>query len=132
MAGWIEKIGSAITMAFDSLRPPIQKIPALLLACEIASRPGLSAITLTASVIRRLPEVGIPTGVNPDGSPNMVNGFVKVMCEEIVKELQNNARIDSVVNANDIVFRGTGANVGGPMEVFGSNIISTVVSGLIR
>lgn len=121
-----------VSEAFKSIRPPLTDIPALLLICEIANRPGISAIALTANVIRRLPEVGIPTGNNPDGSPNIVNGFVKILCEETVREFKTNARIDSVVNSNSIVFRGTGGNIGGPVEVFGNNIMSVLIKGILR
>lgn len=130
--GWIQNISNMIGEAFDAIRPPLTDIPALLLVCEIASRPGISAIAVTANVIRRLPEIGIPTGVNPDGSPNLVNGFVKIMCEEMVRELKTNARIDSVINSNQIMIRGTGGNIGGPVEVFGNNIMSVLIKGILR
>ena len=87
---WIDKIAQGITKTFEAIRPSLPAIPAILLVCEASRRPGLSAIALTSAVIRRLPEVGIETGVNSDGSPNKINGFVRVLCEEIVNEIKTN------------------------------------------
>ncbi len=91
---WITSISDGIKKAFDTVRPALPVIPALLLLCEIKNRPGLSAIALTGAIIRRLPEAGIETGVNPDGTPNKINQFVRIMSEEIVTEFKDNARIN--------------------------------------
>jgi hypothetical protein len=87
--GWIEQIANGINKTFNAIRPAFPTIPAILLVCEARHRPGLSAIALTSAIIQRLPEVGIETGVNCDGSPNKINGFVRVMVEEIVKHIKN-------------------------------------------
>lgn len=88
--GWIEQIANGINKAFNAIRPAFPVIPAILMVCEAKHRPGLSAIALTSAIIQRLPEVGIETGVNCDGSPNKINGFVKIISEELVKEIKNN------------------------------------------
>lgn len=87
---WIERISQTITNTFNAIRPAVPSIPSILLVCEVMRRPGLSAIALTSAIIRRLPEAGIETGVNCDGSPNKINGLVKIMCEEIVNEIKTN------------------------------------------
>ena len=88
---WLKKISDAIDTAINGIRPPAPTIPPILLMCEIMNRPGLSAISLATSIISRFPEIGLQTGVNPDGSANKMLLLVKVMSEEIVKEIQTNA-----------------------------------------
>ena len=88
---WIQTIADGIEKAFDAVRPALKSIPPFLLICELYKRPGLSAIALTSAIIRRLPEAGIETGVNPDGSENKVNQFVRIMCEETIKEIETKA-----------------------------------------
>ena len=86
--GWIEQIAQGINKAFNAIRPAFPTIPAILLVCDAAHRPGLSAIALTSAVIQRLPEVGIETGVNCDGSPNKINGFVRIFAEEMINHIK--------------------------------------------
>lgn len=105
---WIKQIADGINTAFKAIRPLPQVIPALLLICEIKNRPGLSAIALTTAIIRRLPEAGVDTGVNPDGTPNIVLKVIRICCEEIVKELKDNARITCVLNTGHIASAANG------------------------
>lgn len=130
--GWIEKIANAIEDVFDTVRTPLQTIPPLLLICEIHQRSGLSAIALASSVISRLPEAGIETGVNADGSENKINQFVRIFSEEIVKEIKDNARITAIIESGTLVSTGTGANAGGPVVVQSSNILPTSALGIIE
>ena len=113
---WIETISQGITSAFSMTRAPAPSIPPILLLCEIMNRPGLSAMSLTSAVISRLPEIGIETGANPDGSANMVNQFVKIFSEELVKEIN---------------ITGVSAGVGGG-AVTASNSGFSEVKGLIK
>ena len=84
---WINTIAQGIENAFKAVRPALQSIPPLLLLCEVFQRPGLSAIALTSAIIRRLPEAGIDTGPNNDGSPNKINQFVRIISEEWIKSI---------------------------------------------
>lgn len=129
---WITSIAQGIEKVFTGVRPALKSIPPLLLICELYRRPGLSAIALTSAIIRRLPEAGIETGVNPDGSPNKIGAFVRVMCEEIVKEIKDNARVTSVVEPNTIMTIGTGGNAGGPVVVQATNPSISKLLGLIQ
>ena len=110
---WISTITQGITSAFSLLRTPAPPIPPILLLCETLNRPGLSAMALTTAVIARLPEIGIETGVNPDGSANMVNLFIKVLIEEIVKEIKNNAVVYSAMPPGSLNIVGVSAGLGG-------------------
>lgn len=131
--GWIDKISTAINGALSAIRPPVIPIPPILLLCEILDRPGLSAISLTSAIIARLPEAGIPTGVNPDGTANMVNQYTRIMCEEIIKEFQQHAIINSAIQPGSINIAGTGTAAGiAPVAVTGVNTLPTGVNGIIR
>lgn len=130
--GWIDTIANGIKTTFEAVRKPLQTIPPLLLLCELYQRPGLSAIALTSAIISRLPEAGIETGVNPDGSANMINAFVRIIAEETVKEIKDNAKITCVIEPGKIIGTGTGANAGGPIVVQTLNTVICSVFGLIE
>lgn len=132
MAGWIDKISNGIEKALNFARPALTAIPPLLLVCEVHSRPGLSAMSLTSAIISRLPEAGIETGVNNDGSPNKVNSFVRIISEEIINEFKENAVIQCVVEPGSILGTGTGAGPTGPVTVTTINTIISNVLGIIR
>jgi hypothetical protein len=129
---WINTIANNIEKVFSSVRPALQTIPPILLICEIYQRPGLSAIALASAIIRRLPEAGIETGVNNDGSPNKNNQFVRILCEEIVKEIKDNARVTCVIESGTINSLGTGANAGGPVVVNSINTTPINILGIIE
>ena len=129
--GWIDKIATTVNSALSALRPPVIPIPPILLLCEILDRPGLSAISLTSAIISRLPEAGIPTGVNPDGSANMVTQFVKVFSEELVKEIKNNAVVNCAMPPGALNITGTAVGVGGG-AVTASNTGFGEIMGLVR
>ena len=129
---WINKIADGIEKAFSTVRAPLQIIPPILLISELYQRPGLSAIALASSIIKRLPEAGIETGVNNDGSPNKINQFVRILSEEIVQEIKDNARVTCVVESGTINSLGTGANAGGPVVVSSVNTIPINIMGIIQ
>ena len=129
---WINTIAQGIENAFKAVRPALQSIPPLLLLCEVFQRPGLSAIALTSAIIRRLPEAGIETGVNADGSPNKINQFVRVLCEEIVTEIKDNAKVTCVLQPGTINSIGTGANDSGPVVVTSYNTMPVNTMGIIE
>lgn len=129
---WINKIANGIEKAFSTVRAPLQIIPPILLISELYQRPGLSAIALASSIIKRLPEAGIETGVNNDGSPNKINQFVRILSEEIIQEIKDNARVTCVVESGTINSLGTGANAGGPVVVTSVNTIPINVMGIIE
>lgn len=129
---WINTIAQGIENAFKTVRPALQSIPPLLLLVGVTQRPGLSAIALTSAIIRRLPEAGIETGVNPDGSPNKINQFVRILCEEIVTEIKDNAKVTCVLQPGTINSVGTGVNSGGPVVVTSYNTTPVNTMGIIE
>lgn len=129
---WIQELANTIQTAFSTARPPAQPVPPVLILAESAERPGLSAMSLASNVIARMPEIGVPTGLNPDGSENINNKFIQVLCEELVKEIHNNAVINCSIAPGSIQITGTGGNAGGPVTVQSFNTNITDVKGVIR
>ncbi len=129
---WVQNIGSAITAVFDKIRPPVQAIPPVLLLCEIMNRPGLSAYVLASAIISRMAAEGFETGVNEDGSENMGNKQILIMCQELIKHIQSDAVVESSVPIGAISISGTGANMGGPVQIKGLNDKIAKIKGLIR
>jgi hypothetical protein len=130
--GGLQKIVDAITGLFEKARVPVIPIPAILLACSVFRRPGLSAMMIAANVIKRQAEFGAPTGALPDGSRNMMNALIYVMTDEIVKEIQKNCVVEGVVPAGSVVITGGGANAGGPVAITATNSMPTKVTGIVR
>lgn len=130
--GWINTIANGIEKAFSVVRKPLVTLPPLLLMCETRFRPGLSAIALTSAIIQRMPEAKIETGVNDCGAPNKNNKFIRIVCEELIKEIKDNAKVTCVVEPARLNSIGTGANEGGPVVVTSFNTFPTNTSGIVE
>ena len=129
---WINTIAQGIENAFNAVRPALKSIPPLLLLCEVVQRPGLSAIATIGSIIKRMPEAGIETGINPCGAPNVNNKFIRIICEEVIKEMKDNAKVTCVIAPTSINSIGTGANADGPVVVTSYNTIPVNTMGIIQ
>ena len=127
--GWIDKISSTISNMFKLSRKPFPTIPPELLLCNVTQKPGMSAALLTSAIISRLPEMGLNTGKNKDGSENMINQFVRIICEEIIRHIQENASIQCVIAPESLTIESNGANAGGAVTSMGSNIMGTTIKG---
>lgn len=131
MGSFITELSESIKLAFDTARPPAQSPPPVMILAESSNRSGLSAMTLASNVISRMPEIGVPTDPNPDGSENINNKFIQILCEEIVKHIKDNAVINCSISPGSIQITGTGANAGGPVTVQSQNINITSVKGVL-
>lgn len=129
---WIENIAKSIGDVFDKCRKPLAAIPTILLLCEIANRPGLSAIALASAIISRLGEAGIISELNPDGTQNKICKLIRIMCEEIVNEIHNNGRVTVGLNTGAVVSVGQGSNAGGSMVVRSQNLLPFQAYGLMQ
>lgn len=129
---WINTIAQGIEKAFNAVRPALKSIPPLLLLCEVVQRPGLSAIATIGSIIKRMPEAGIETGVNPCGAPNVNNKLIRIVCEEVIKEIKDNAKVTCAIAPTSINSIGTGANAGGTIVVKSYNTIAVNTDGLVE
>lgn len=111
MASGINGLAQTIQTAIDNARTPASSLPPFLGSLENMCRSGLSAIALTSNIVTRLGEAGIDTGTLPDGSEPQITKVARIICEEIIKEIQLNAKI--------MVEIPSGTNVGqaGPVPV---------------
>ena len=130
--GWIQSIANGINKTFNAIRPAFPMIPAILLVCEAAHRPGLSAIALASAIIQRLPEVGIETGVNCDGSPNKITGKAYVEAQEIVNHFKKygGTRVGIAPGELNLVVNGM-ADPSGHVTGFATNIQPIGLKGII-
>lgn len=107
---------------------PKLSLPTILLA---KFRPGLDADILKTAVISRFKEIGIPNGPLANGSPNVMEALVGIICEEIVDSIQNELRIDVAVDPGMNVLS-YGANSGGPVVSNGNNVAPHSAVGVPR
>ena len=106
-------------------------MPKLSLKQIIAAkaRPGLSPEILSASIISRFPEIGIPNGPLFGGATNVMENFVKILCEEIIDAIQNDMRVDVALDPG-AVLTAAGGNAGGPITVIGSTTAPHSATGV--
>ena len=112
----------------DRVQLPKLSIPQMLLA---KGRPGLSSEILSSSIISRFPEAGIPTGPLVGGATNVMENFVKIMCEEIVDAIQSDMRLDVVTHAGATA-TASGGNSGGPVVCVGATVAPHTGIGVAR
>jgi hypothetical protein len=127
----IDEITNKINSYFSAMNAKVSKMipmPAVLLLCASLSRPGLSPLRSISNVCAALEGLGIPTGDNPDGSPNLV---VKAMYELIKENYRAMCEDASVQGASEIgSVVSTGANSGG--AVVTTNILPFSIRGVIQ
>lgn len=105
----IRSITNRIKDLFNSaLRAPANIINPLLIVCSALRRPGLSVIISCANIIADLEKQGIPTGPNPDGSPNLTNVMVCSITSEIFRALKEDCNIQIGIGPGNIVIGGVG------------------------
>jgi hypothetical protein len=95
------------------------------------TRAGLNAEILTASVVARFPEIGIPTGPLIGGTPNVMEKYTNVLLEEIVDAIQGDMRIDVVTDPGATVIA-NGGNAGGPVVAVGATTTPHTGIGIAR
>lgn len=128
----VKEIATGIKNAMAAVLNPVNTIPPMLLLCEIMNRPGLSAISLSASIIQKMQNLGIPTGPNPDGSENLLCAMAYATSQAIVDEFHNHAVIELPLQIGSISVMASGANAGGPVEVVGANNAPVTLLGGLR
>ena len=114
----IDTIADKIKSLINTARKPFPLFPAIIMICSCIKRPGLSSILSIANIIASNAKIGIPTGKNPDGSPNLINAFVGNVVEEVVRAIQNDMMVQVAFKPGDIVISGTA----GDKQVIGMNV----------
>lgn len=128
----LDSIARAMKEAFNKMKTPAEVLPATLLYCTAMKRPGISASETAAKIIADNAALGIETGLNPDGSENVVNQYTYNLTKHIFDEIKRNAVVQVAIPVGSIMVEATGANAGGPVVCVGSNKITTTLKGIIR
>lgn len=128
----LDKISSIITNTLNKMKTPADILPTVLLNCVAMRRPGLSAAKIAAQIISNNNAIGIPTGLNPDGTPNMINEYTYNIVKCVIDAIQQDGVVQVAIPAGTIMVQTEGANAGGPLVGVGTNVINSVAKGLIR
>ena len=127
----IDDITSKINSYMSMLNGKVAKMipmPAILLLCSALSKPGLSPLRSISNICASLEKLGIPTGDNPDGSPNLVVRAIYEITKEHYRAMQEDASVQAASEIGSVI--ATGANSGGP--VITTSILPFAVKGIIH
>jgi hypothetical protein len=128
----IASIVNTITNKLESARTPANVLPPILLKCSSLTRPGLSAYKIATEVIQNNQKLGIPTGNNPDGSENLINAYTYNIVKSIIEAIKNDAAVSVAVPMGSMLIKADGANGGGPVTCFGTNLLDSLSRGIIQ
>ena len=110
----------------DVPTPPIDPISIL----GSIKNPGLSPRKIASNIIARQSEAGAPFGPLPSGSDNVAEKMEMIRVEEIIKSLQQDARI-TVSIPPGILVNGTAMSPVGPLPVIGTTASPTHIAPAI-
>lgn len=122
MVGVKEAIGAIKDLFTSTLRSPATILPAIIMACSLVKRPGLSCMLSTGNILQNMSKRGIPISKLPDGSQNLMNIMVNSVVCEIVRTLKEDINLQVVIEPGALTINGTGANAGGPVNITGTNV----------
>lgn len=128
----IANIAKSLTRMMESVRLPVQTIPAIMLICSVIKRPGLSAMLAAAEAIQGQTEFGAPTGDLPDGQPNMMNAMMYKLTKSIYKDITRNGVVQVSIPMGAIQVTVTGGNAGGPVISTGVNTNNVTGYGILH
>jgi len=128
----VSEMARKMKEAFVRMKTPAEILPAQLLYCVAVRRPGTSASETAAKIIADNAALGIATGVNPDGSPNVVNQYTYNIVKHVLDEIKQNGVVQVCIPSGSIMVETNGGNAGGPVVSTGYNVISTIVRGILR
>jgi hypothetical protein len=111
---------------FDRVKIPRLGLFEILLA---DLRPGLDEDFISNDVISKFEKIGIPSGPLEGGRPNVMEEYTKVLVSSVVDSIQNDMRVDVAVRQG-IPIQATGANAGGPVQVFGTSFSPHKATGV--
>ena len=128
----LEILSSELMSIIESIRPPAQTIPHLFLLCEVLHRSGISGSLLFAKTVARLGMIDIPTDTNPDGTYNKIIAFLKIVTEEIVNSIKDDAVTVNTIAASNLSFTTSGGNAGGGAVINVINNANTQYKGVVQ
>lgn len=127
MSEQINKIVKDIILDIDvgNKLPPINPILALF---GNENKKGLSAIDLSKEIIANKHKIGLPSGTLEDGSDNLDNKLIYLICEELIKHIQQRGKISVVVPSGTPVTCNGVSAAGVPVTVQG--ITTNITTGV--
>lgn len=108
----IQTICEKIENLISTVRVPLPSVPAILIACSVIQRPGLSAMMMASDIIRRQPEAGAPFGSLADGSANIMEAMERIRCETIVNAIKKDLKIETAIMPGSIIIQNADGSVG--------------------
>lgn len=127
----LDKINSFFS-ALDAKLSKVIPMPAIFLLCAATSRQGLSPLKSLSNVCQMLEDAGIPTGPNPDGSPNLTVLEVNAILKEVYRAMTEDAAVQGGIQVGEMMIMSQGANAAGPVVSTGSNLLPTHIWGVIQ
>ena len=121
----VQEICKRIENLISTVRIPLPPVPAILIACSVIKRPGLSSMLMASEIIRRQAEAGAYFGPLPDGSANIMEAMERVRCETIVNMIKNDLKIEASINPGSIIIQNNDGSTG-------SNISFVKAEGIAR
>lgn len=125
----IKDISEGISKFIKKSKPIAPTLPAALMVCSAIKRPGLSATLIASRIIARQESEGLAFGPMPDGSQSGWETMITIICEEFVKAIKNEARVDIATPIGCIRSTGIAVTSQGsyPVNTFNTNM--TNISG---
>lgn len=118
----VKAICKAIKMAAEqATRNALPAIPAIVMLCSLAKRPGLSTIMSVINIVQECKKYGIPTGANEDGTPNLYMMLTKCIVSETYRAIGFDMNGQGAGAPGGISITASGGNAGGPIQVVGFN-----------
>ena len=127
----VNKVNSFFS-AMDAKITSVIPMPAILLLCAATSKKGLSPIRSLTNVCQALEEAGIPTGPNPDGSPNLIVAASSAIINEVYRAMTEDAVVQGGIKPGEMMIMSQGSNAAGQVVSTGSNLLPTHLWGLIQ
>lgn len=112
-------------------RAAFPSIPAIVMLCSLAKRPGLSTIISVINITQSFKKKGIPTEENEDGTPNLNVQMAYAIVDEVYRALREDANVQGAIAPGAINITANGANAGGPIVVQGANLLPAKTVNLI-
>lgn len=116
----------------ETTRNAAATIPAIVMLCSLAKRPGLSTIVSVMNIVQQFKKHGIPTEPLPSGEANMYIQMTTDIVDEIYRALRQDANIQGAGAPGALTIIANGGNAGGPITVTGNNINPFKLVGLIQ
>lgn len=120
--------GKILSLSSIGSSPPI---PTPLILVGVPRRTGLSPTKIASKIIARKVEAGLPVGALPSGEVSPDELMERIRVEEIIKALQQDAKLTIAIPAG-ITVSASGISPAGPVTVVGSSILPFKGYGVIQ